>query len=99
MSLTPGSVPTDEQLEMDLQQLEEAAGGKLKAAKKEDLDLAGLQRMNGDELMKIARKEGLEDQGAMSKQRLVFEILKHRAAKHGLMTATGTLDLMPEGYG
>ncbi|NBX26558.1 MAG: hypothetical protein EBQ99_11035, partial [Planctomycetes bacterium] len=99
MTLTPGSVPTDEQLEMDLRQLEEESGGKLKAAKKEDLDLAGLQKMSGEELVKLAKKEGLEDQNGLSKQRLVFEILKRRAQKHGLMTATGTLDLMHEGYG
>mgnify|MGYP003346226937 CR=1 FL=1 len=27
--------------------------------------------------------------------RVVFEILKHRAQKHGLMQVTGTLDTMP----
>ena len=97
VNLVPGSVPTDEQLELDLKALEEAAGGKLKPAKKEDLDLAGLQKMNGDELMKVARKEGLEGEGGLSKQRLVFEILKHRAQKHGLMQVTGTLDVMQDG--
>jgi transcription termination factor Rho len=99
ITLTPGSVPTDEQLELDLKELEESSGGKVKAAKKEDLDLAGLQKMSGEELVKLAKKEGLEDQNGLSKQRLVFEILKSRAQKHGLMTATGTLDLSHEGYG
>jgi transcription termination factor Rho len=99
INLVSGSVPTDEQLELDLKALEEAAGGKLKPAKKEDLDLAGLQKMNGDELMKVARKEGIEGEAGLSKQRLVFEILKHRAQKHGLMQVTGTLDVMPDGCG
>jgi len=99
ITLTPGSVPSDEQLELDLKELEEASGGKPKAARKEDLDLAGLQKLSGEELVKLAKKEGLEDQNGLSKQRLVFEILKSRAQKHGLMTATGTLDLSHEGYG
>ncbi len=99
ITFAPGSMPSDEQLEMDLRQLEAESGGKMKIAKKEDLDLVGLQRMNGDELVKLSRKEGIENQDNMSKQRLVFEILRHRATQHGLMIATGTLDLMPEGYG
>jgi transcription termination factor Rho len=35
----------------------------------------------------------------MSKQKLVFEILKSRARKQGLMIGEGTLEIMPDGYG
>ncbi|HAW94654.1 MAG TPA: transcription termination factor Rho, partial [Phycisphaerales bacterium] len=32
-------------------------------------------------------------------QKLVFEILKSRAQKQGLMIAEGTLEVMPDGFG
>ncbi len=96
--LTPGSVPSDEQLEAEALALEQEIQGKYDLAKKDDLNLASLQRMNGDELAKLAKKEGIEDV-SLSKQKLVFEILKARAQKHGLMVAEGSLEVMPDGFG
>ncbi|MDZ4755158.1 MAG: transcription termination factor Rho [Phycisphaerae bacterium] len=98
MSLAPGSVPTDEQLEAEALALEQEIQGKYDIAKKDDLNLAMLQRMTGEELVKIAKKEGVEDV-TLAKQKLVFEILKSRAKKHGLMVAEGTLEVMPDGFG
>jgi hypothetical protein len=90
--LTPGSVPSDEQLEQEALALESEIQGKYDIAKKDDLNLATLQRMSGEEIAKLAKKEGLEDV-SIPKQRLVFEILKQRAKKHGLMVAEGTLEV------
>ncbi|MHC4833220.1 MAG: transcription termination factor Rho [Planctomycetota bacterium] len=98
MTLAPGSVPSDEQLEAEAKALE-ASGKKYDVAKKDALDLASLQRMSNDELAKIARKEKLEDAASLPRQQLVFEILKARAQKQGLMMAEGTLELMPDGFG
>jgi transcription termination factor Rho len=98
MTLAPGSVPSDEQLEAEALALEAEIQGKYDIAKKDDLNLASLQRMSGEEILKLAKKEGLEDL-SIPKQKLVFEILKHRAKKHGLMIAEGTLEVMPDGFG
>ena len=98
MTLPPGSVPTDEQLEQEAAELE-SSGKKYEAAKKDSLNLAALQKMGNDELAKVARKEGLEEALSLPRQRLVFEVLKARAQKQGLMMAEGTLELMPDGFG
>jgi transcription termination factor Rho len=97
-ALVPGSVPTDEQLDLELAELEQKLQGKYDLAKKEDLNVASLQRLSGEEIVKLARKEGLEDI-SIPKQKLVFEIIKARAQKHGLMVAEGTLEILPDGYG
>ena len=98
MILAPGSLPTDDLLNQEIQALETELTGK-KAVKREDLDVAGMHRLGAEEMIKLARAEGLEDQAGMPKQKLAFEILKARANKHGLMTATGTLEIMKEGFG
>src|SRR5207244_44611 len=66
---------------------------------KDDLDLTALQHMTNDELFKLAKKEKLEDFTQLPKQKLVFEILKARAQRQGLMIGEGTLDLQPDGFG
>ncbi len=98
MILAPGSLPTDDLLNQEIQALETELTGK-KAVKREDLDVAGMHRLGAEEMIKLARAEGLEEQAGMPKQKLAFEILKARANKHGLMTATGTLEIMNEGFG
>lgn len=99
MTLAPGSVPTDEQLEKEAAELEKEAQGRYDLAKKKDLDLSKLQKLKNDELLKLAKKEKIEDAQNLSKQKLVFEVLKSRAQKAGLMIAEGTLEVMPDGFG
>src|SRR5690606_22249767 len=99
MTLAPGSVPSDEQLEAEAAALEQEIQGKYDLAKKDDLNLAALQRMSGEELIKVAKKEKLNEALSLPKQKLVFEILKARAQKQGLMMAEGTLEVMPDGFG
>jgi transcription termination factor Rho len=55
--------------------------------------------MSGDDLVKLAKKEGLEEQLALPRQQLVFEVLRARAQKQGLMLAEGTLEILHDGYG
>jgi len=97
--LQPGEVPTDEQLEAEAQALDAEAQGKYDLSKKDGLDLAALQHMSSEELAKLAKKEKLEDFATLPKQKLVFEILKTRAQRQGLMMGEGTLDLQPDGFG
>lgn len=99
VTLNPGEVPSDEQLEAEAQALEAEAQDKYELAKKDDLDLTALQHMSNDELFKLAKKEKLDDFTQLPKQKLVFEILKARAQRQGLMIGEGTLDLQPDGFG
>ena len=99
MTLAPGSVPTDEQLELEAAELEKEAQGRYDLAKKDNLDLSKLQKLRGDELLKLAKKEKITDAQGLAKQQLVFEILKGRAQKAGFMIAEGTLEVMPDGFG
>ena len=103
MTLEPGQVPSDEQLEEEAKQLEKELDSKTQKrfddAKKDGYDLASLQAMNGQELAKIAKKEKVADFSKLSKQQLVFEILKTRAQKHGLMVGEGTLEVLADGFG
>ncbi|QYK49832.1 MAG: transcription termination factor Rho [Phycisphaeraceae bacterium] len=63
------------------------------------MSIGQLQRMELDELFKVATKEGLADFQSTPKQDLVFKILKARAAKQGLMFGEGTLEVMSDGFG
>ena len=74
-----------------MKELEQETQGKYDLAKNDDYNLAALQKMTTDKLVKLAKKEKVPDPQTLAKQKLVFEILKARAAKHGLMMAEGTL--------
>ncbi len=97
--LHPSQVPSDEQLEAEAAAIVEETQGKYDLAKKDDLNLPALQRMSGEELMRVAAKEGIADAHSLPKQKLVFEILRVRARRQGLMMGEGTLTRLPDGYG
>lgn len=99
VQMATGAIPTDEQLEAELLALEETLGGKKKPTKKGELDIAGLQKLTTDELLKEAKKLGLEDKEGLPNHRLVFEILRARAKLDDQMLAEGSLDIMPDGFG
>ncbi len=99
VTLQPGEVPTDEELEAEAAALEQEIQGKYDLAKKDDLNLAALQHMTSDALAKLAKEEQIEDFTALSKQKLVFEILRARARKQGLMVGEGTLEVLPDRFG
>jgi transcription termination factor Rho len=103
MTLKPGEVPTDEELESEAASLDtkltEAAQKKYDKAKKEGYDLTALQHMKGKDIGEVAKKEKVENWSEMPKQKLVFEILKAQATRQGLMIGEGTLEIMADGYG
>src|SRR5437588_9641798 len=65
----------------------------------EKLELSTLKDMSVGALTKIAK--GLDVPGAtgMRKQQLIFEILKARAEKSGLIFSEGVLECLPDGFG
>ena len=64
MTLNPGEVPSDEELEAEVAALDEkltkAAQKKYDEAKKEGYDLAALQHMKSKELGVVAKKEKVD---------------------------------------
>ena len=73
-----------------------------KAGSEEDgpsLNIAHLQRMPHEELMELARRDGIEDVAGSRKQDLIFRILKSRMKQNGLMYGEGTLEILPDGFG
>jgi len=103
MSLKPGEVPTDEELEAEAASLDSkltaAAQKKYDKAKKEGFDLTALRHMKSKELGEVATQEKIENWVEMPRQKLVFEILKTQANRQGLMIGEGTLEIMADGYG
>jgi transcription termination factor Rho len=103
MSLKPGEVPSDEELEAEASSLDTkltaAAQKKYEKAKKEGFNLSSLQHMKSKDLGEVAKKEEVGNWAEMPRQKLVFEILKAQATRQGLMIGEGTLEIMADGYG
>ncbi|MCA9287845.1 MAG: Rho termination factor N-terminal domain-containing protein, partial [Phycisphaerales bacterium] len=95
----PHGLPSDEELEREAAELERIAANADPAMLKEAISIGELQRMPLEELHEYAAKEGLEDFHALSRQDLIFKVLKARAMKQGLMYGDGTLEIMPDGFG
>ena len=63
------------------------------------LHIAKLKRMMIRELHEIARREGVENFSAMSKQDLIFSIIKRRVSQNGILFGEGVLEILPDGFG
>jgi transcription termination factor Rho len=63
------------------------------------LDLASLKGMNVAGLTAIARQLDLPGATGMRKQDLIFQILRARSERNGLMFSEGVLETLPDGYG
>ena len=77
----------------------ESIHAKYERIKKGDLHLKDLQNLDASELHKIAKKEAVEDYLGLSKQELIFKILKQRIQQNGLMYGEGVLEVLPDGFG
>jgi transcription termination factor Rho len=69
------------------------------AAEQITLDLTTLKEMSVTALTKIARDHEIPGATGMRKQELIFEILRARAAKAGLIFSEGVLEVLPDGFG
>ncbi|MEQ1868996.1 MAG: transcription termination factor Rho [Vicinamibacterales bacterium] len=63
------------------------------------MDLATLKDMSVGHLTKIAKQLDVPGATGMRKQELIFEILKARAEKSGLIFSEGVLETLPDGFG
>ena len=78
---------------------EESTHAKYERIKRGNLHISDLQNLEVSELHKIATKEGVTDYIGMTKQELIFRILKERVRQDGLMYGEGVLEILPDGFG
>ncbi|MCD6175224.1 MAG: transcription termination factor Rho [Planctomycetes bacterium] len=78
---------------------EESTHAKYERIKRGSLHIADLQNLEVVDLHKIATKEGITDCMGMTKQELIFRILKERVRQDGLMYGEGVLEVLPDGFG
>jgi len=63
------------------------------------VELGTLKDMSVTELTKIAKQLEVPGATGMRKQELIFEILRSRAEKSGLLFSEGVLETLPDGFG
>ncbi|MPZ21090.1 MAG: transcription termination factor Rho [Luteitalea sp.] len=63
------------------------------------MDLATLKEMSVAELTQLAKELDIPGATGMRKQELLFEILRARTEKSGLLFSEGVLEVLPDGYG
>jgi transcription termination factor Rho len=63
------------------------------------LNLNELRNRRTSDLMKMARELEIEDTTRMSKQDLIYAVLKAQSEKEGMIFAEGVLEILSEGYG
>jgi transcription termination factor Rho len=78
--------------------------GKKKTDEKKKINFAKLNineltNMTIASLATLAREFNVEGTGSMKKQDLIFEVLKAQTEKHGLIFASGVLEILQDGYG
>ncbi len=78
---------------------DESTHAKYERIKKGNLHLTDLQRMDVPALHEIAEKENVEDFLGLTKQQLIFKLLKERIRQNGLMFGEGVLEVLPDGFG
>ncbi len=83
---------TDEQLDAETQR-------RYEQAKKSDVTVHTLQAMTLDDLLKVAKEEGIEEAATMPRHDLTFRILELKTQKQGLMYGDGVLEILPDGFG
>ena len=72
---------------------------KYEKIKKGDIHITELQKMSVPELHTVAKEEGLDEYTGLTKQDLIFKILKDRINRNGLMYGEGVLEILPDGFG
>ena len=69
---------------------------KYEEIKRGEIHITELQKMTVAELHEVAKNEGTTEFTGLKKQDLVFQILKDRINRNGLMYGEGVLEILPE---
>lgn len=97
--LEQSEASTTGQEEITAPTLDEELHAKYEKVKAGHLHITELQKMTVSQLHTIAREEGISNYSGMKKQDLIFNILKARIQKNGLMYGEGVLEILPDGFG
>ncbi len=83
---------SDEQLDAETQ-------FRYEQAKRQDISVKDLQKMTIDQLHELGKSEAIEGHSTLKRHDLIFQILKSRISKQGLMYGEGVLEILPDGFG
>ena len=72
---------------------------KYEQIKRGDIHIKQLQKMTVVDLHELAKAEGLTEYTGLKKQDLIFNILKDRINRNGMMYGEGVLEILPDGFG
>ncbi len=72
---------------------------KYERIKRGELHITDLQKMAVIDLHEVAKQEGIEEYVGLTKQDLIFQILKRRISQNGLLYGEGVLEVLPDGFG
>ncbi|GMU81482.1 MAG: transcription termination factor Rho [Planctomycetota bacterium] len=72
---------------------------KYERVKRGELYITDLQKMTVHELHELAKGENIEEYAGLPKQDLIFQILKRRINREGLLYGEGVLEILPDGFG
>jgi transcription termination factor Rho len=64
-----------------------------------ELNMADIQRLPPAELHALAAKGGILDTTGLSKQDIIFRLLKDRQEAAGILHGEGVLEILPDGFG
>lgn len=78
---------------------EESAERRLVKPGGEFLNMADLKEMSIRKLIALAKEHNISGVSGMTKQELIFQLLKAQTEKSGLIFAEGVLETLPEGFG
>jgi transcription termination factor Rho len=94
-----GSAKPSETASSKKKREEESIHAKYERVKKGNLHIKDLQNLEAVDLHKLAKNEGISEYMGLSKQQLIFKILKERIRQNGLMYGEGVLEVLPDGFG
>ena len=65
----------------------------------DNIDIEKLKSMNMTELTKIAKNLKVNNLSGLKKQEMIFQILRGKTEKEGLVFGQGVLEVLPDGFG
>ncbi|MFP4104521.1 MAG: transcription termination factor Rho [Phycisphaerae bacterium] len=95
----PAEPKKDEDQPEEEMSFDQEMHAKYERVKRGELHITDLQKMSVSDLHAVAKEEEVPDYSSLSKQELVFQILKRRIAQSGLMYGEGVLEILPDGFG
>lgn len=65
----------------------------------QSMDISTLQAMTVPDLISLGKQLEVQETSGLPKHELIFKILNRQSAKDDVLTASGVLEILPDGYG